>query len=158
MITNHKVHQGISMHSGTLEHICIDPEGQKCYCGQKGCLETYCSANALEARAKMTVKEFFPALREGKDARLVKIWDEYLSHLAYAMKTANLMLDGAWIVSGYLAPYFTEEDCKKLLAKVNAINPFPIAREQLLLGTHGQYTPAVGAALLFVEKFLQSEL
>ena len=62
VITNHKVHQGLSMHSGTLEHICIDPEGPECYCGQKGCLETYCSANALEAAAQMPVKEFFPVI------------------------------------------------------------------------------------------------
>ena len=55
---------GLSMHSGTLEHICIDPEGPECYCGQKGCL---------------------------------------------------------------------------------------------VVGTHGQYTPAIGAALLFIEEFLQSE-
>ena len=148
---------GLSMHSGTLEHICIDPEGPECYCGQKGCLETYCSANALEAAAQMPVKEFFPALRAGNDARLTEIWDAYLSHLAYAMKTANLLLDGAVIVSGYLAPYFKEEDCRTLLEKVNAASPFPLVREQLLVGTHGQYTPAIGAALLFIEEFLQSE-
>ena len=157
VITNHKVHQGLSMHSGTLEHICIDPEGPECYCGQKGCLETYCSANALEAAAQMPVKEFFPALRAGNDARLTEIWDAYLSHLAYAMKTANLLLDGAVIVSGYLAPYFKEEDCRTLLEKVDAASPFPLVREQLLVGTHGQYTPAIGAALLFIEEFLQSE-
>ena len=145
------------MHSGTLEHICIDPEGPECYCGQKGCLETYCSANALEAAAQMPVKEFFPALRAGNDARLTEIWDAYLSHLAYAMKTANLLLDGAVIVSGYLAPYFKEEDCRTLLEKVDAASPFPLVREQLLVGTHGQYTPAIGAALLFIEEFLQSE-
>lgn len=157
VITNHKVHQGLSMHSGTLEHICIDPEGPECYCGQKGCLETYCSANALEAAAQMPVKEFFPALRAGNDARLMEIWDAYLSHLAYAMKTANLLLDGVVIVSGYLAPYFKEEDCRTLLEKVDAASPFPLVREQLLVGTHGQYTPAIGAALLFIEEFLQSE-
>ena len=32
-----------------------------------------------------------------------------------------------------------------------------LVREQLLVGTHGQYTPAIGAALLFIEEFLQSE-
>ena len=119
--------------------------------------ETYCSANALEAAAQMPVKEFFPALRAGNDARLMEIWDAYLSHLAYAMKTANLLLDGAVIVSGYLAPYFKEEDCRTLLEKVDAASPFPLVREQLLVGTHGQYTPAIGAALLFIEEFLQSE-
>ena len=38
IITNHQIHQGISMHSGTLEHICINPDGPLCYCGSRGCL------------------------------------------------------------------------------------------------------------------------
>ena len=33
IITNHQIHQGISMHSGTLEHMCINPDGPLCYCG-----------------------------------------------------------------------------------------------------------------------------
>ena len=32
IITNHQIHQGISMHSGTLEHMCINPDGPLCYC------------------------------------------------------------------------------------------------------------------------------
>lgn len=64
IITNHQIHQGISMHSGTLEHICINPDGPLCYCGSRGCLETYCSANALEQAAGIPAKEFFPLLRE----------------------------------------------------------------------------------------------
>ena len=43
IITNHQIHQGNSMHSGTLEHMCINPDGPLCYCGNRGCLETYCS-------------------------------------------------------------------------------------------------------------------
>ena len=39
IITNHQIHQGISMHSGTLEHMCINPDGPLCYCGSRGCLE-----------------------------------------------------------------------------------------------------------------------
>ena len=37
VITGHAVHPGSSMHSGTLEHICIDPKGPLCYCGSRGC-------------------------------------------------------------------------------------------------------------------------
>ena len=64
IITNHQIHQGCTMHSGTLEHICINPEGPLCYCGNRGYLETYCSANALEQSAGMPAKDFFPLLRE----------------------------------------------------------------------------------------------
>ena len=68
IITNHQIHQGISMHSGTLEHICINPDGPLCYCGSRGCLETYCSANALEQAAGIPAKEIlFPLLRRKKN-------------------------------------------------------------------------------------------
>ena len=47
IITNHQIHQGSSMHSGTLEHMCVNPDGPLCYCGNHGCLETYCSATGV---------------------------------------------------------------------------------------------------------------
>ena len=48
LVIHGEVHQGKSMHSGTIEHMCIVPDGKPCYCGGKGCLETYCSAESLQ--------------------------------------------------------------------------------------------------------------
>ena len=31
-----------------------------------------------------------------------------------------------------------------------------LEKEQLLVGTHGQYTPAIGAALFYVKEFIHS--
>ena len=156
IITNHQIHQGCSMHSGTIEHICINPDGPLCYCGKRGCLETYCSANSLEQASGMTIKEFFPLLREKKSPQLIQIWEDYLNHLAFAMKNLNLVIDTPIIISGYLAPYFTEDDTDYLLEQINSMTPFELEEEQLLVGTHGQYTPAIGAALFYVEEFIQS--
>ena len=103
IITNHQIHQGISMHSGTLEHICINPDGPLCYCGSRGCLETYCSANALEQAADMPAKEFFPLLREKKSPQIIQIWKDFLNHLAFAMKNLNLVIDAPIILSGDLS-------------------------------------------------------
>ena len=156
IITNHQIHQGSSMHSGTLEHMCIDPEGPLCYCGSHGCLETYCSANALEQAVDMTVKEFFPLLREKKSSQLTQIWEDYLNHLAFAMKNLNLIIDAPIIISGYLAPYFTDEDIKYLAKHINAAAPFALEKTNILVGTNGQYTPAIGAALFYVDQFIRS--
>ena len=156
IITNRQVHQGSTMHSGTVEHMCVNPEGPLCYCGNRGCLETYCSANSLEAAAGMSVKEFFPALRSGSSPELQNVWKDYLNHLAFAIKNLNMIIDSPVIISGYLAPYFMQEDLDTLLTQINTNNPFPFAPDQLILGTHGQYTPAVGAALHYVKKFLKS--
>ncbi|MDD2971271.1 MAG: ROK family transcriptional regulator [Lachnospiraceae bacterium] len=154
VITDHSIHQGITMHSGSLEHICINPDGPLCYCGSRGCLETYCAANALEAAARMSVKEFFPLLREGKDNALIQIWKDYLNHLAFAMKNMNMIIDSPIIISGYLAPYFMDEDLDYLLDSMNASTPFSFARENLFVGTHGQYAPAIGAALYYIDAFV----
>lgn len=156
IITNHQIHQGCSMHSGTIEHICVNPDGPLCYCGNRGCLETYCSANSLEQASGMTIKEFFPLLREKKSPQLIQIWEDYLKHLAFAMKNLNLVIDAPIIISGYLAPYFTEEDTDYLLEQINSMTPFELEKEQLLVGTHGQYTPAIGAALFYVKEFIHS--
>ena len=80
IITNHQIHQGRSMHSGIIEHMCINPDGPLCYCGNRGCLETYCSANSLEHSAGLHIKEFFPSLRRGESPQLTQIWEDYLSH------------------------------------------------------------------------------
>ena len=156
IITNHQIHQGSTMHSGTLEHICIDPDGPLCYCGNHGCLETYCSANALEQAAGMNIKDFFSLLREKKSPQLTQIWKDYLHHLAFAMKNINLIIDAPIIISGYLAPYFLEDDIAYLTKHINVSSPFALNKEHIFVGTNGQYTPAIGAALFYVNQFIHA--
>lgn len=156
IITNHQIHQGNSMHSGTLEHMCINPDGPLCYCGNRGCLETYCSVDSLEQAAGMTIKEFFPLLREKKSSQLIQVWEDYLNHLAFAMKNLNLIVDAPIIISGYLAPYFTDEDLSYLTEHINLAAPFKLDEGQILVGTNGQYTPGIGAALHFVDQFIHT--
>lgn len=156
IVTNHQIHQGSSMHSGTIEHICINPDGPLCYCGNRGCLETYCSANALEQAAGMNIKDFFSLLREKKSPQLTQIWKDYLHHLAFAMKNLNLIIDAPIIISGYLAPYFLEDDIAYLTKHINVSSPFALNKEQIFVGTNGQYTPAIGAALFYVNQFIHA--
>ena len=145
-----------AMRSGVIEHMGIHPGGPLCYCGNHGCLETYCSANALEKNSGLPVKEFFFKLRTAENADLLQIWRSYLDNLAIAVKNFNLIIDSPVILSGYLAPYLKEEDIEYLLGQINAFNPFPISRSLLLVGTHGQYTPAIGTALSYIAEFLHS--
>ena len=153
LIVNRQIHRGIHMRSGVVEHMCVDPDGPRCYCGKKGCLETFCSANALEDAAGMSIPEFFE--RKGqKDHRCLQVWDQYLNKLADAVRNVDVIVDGVIIISGYLAPYFTQEDVAALYQRINADNPFPIEEGQISFGMHGQYTPAVGAALFYIHQFI----
>lgn len=76
-------------------HVSIDRHGPECPCGQRGCLELFCSATALAARVRaahpdLTASDsadgdplppFFEAVREG-DAAYRAALDAYLDDLA----------------------------------------------------------------------------
>lgn len=52
IIVNGDVFQGASGFAGELGHIQADPDGELCYCGKIGCLNTITSASALVRRAQ----------------------------------------------------------------------------------------------------------
>jgi N-acetylglucosamine repressor len=63
IIVNGEVFQGASGFAGELGHIQIDPDGERCYCGQVGCLDTRYSVSAL-------VRHIQRAVRSGQETAL----------------------------------------------------------------------------------------
>lgn len=56
--------------AGDIGHICVDPDGPVCLCGNKGCLEAMAAAPAIAAKAKRYAEEgLSPVLREAFDER-----------------------------------------------------------------------------------------
>ena len=56
IIINNKIYRGSHGTAGEIGHITIFTKGNKCACGNFGCLEAYASANATAARAKERLK------------------------------------------------------------------------------------------------------
>lgn len=150
---NRKVYQGREFFSGTLEHICMDPNGPECYCGRRGCLETFCSAYALERQAGRTLPRFFRDLRAG-DPQCQEVWHQYLSYLARAIDSIRMLIDCDFIFGGYLQPYFTQQDLRLLEQMVQERCAFHSETFHIHQGRCGPQAPAVGAALLLIEQFL----
>lgn len=68
IIVNGEVFQGASGFAGELGHIQIDPEGELCYCGKIGCLNTVTSASALVRRVQRDILT-------GKVSKLATFYD-----------------------------------------------------------------------------------
>jgi glucokinase len=47
LIINGKLHEGAGFVAGEIGHISVVPEGRKCKCGGRGCLEAYASGTAI---------------------------------------------------------------------------------------------------------------
>ncbi len=101
-----------------LGHMIVDPGGELCGCGQKGCLERYCSATFLAAYAVRRIREgsaggrleailntqgaldaadVNAARREG-DAFAAEVWDRSIRYLAIGCVNICRIFDPAEIV------------------------------------------------------------
>jgi len=56
MIFNGRLYHGNSGFSGEFGHIQVDPEGQLCYCGKIGCLETLASGTTMIQNARREIE------------------------------------------------------------------------------------------------------
>jgi glucokinase len=66
LIIDGKIWQGQGFSAGEVGHMTIEPEGDKCLCGNRGCLETLASGSWLVERAKRH-------LRQGVESSLTSV-------------------------------------------------------------------------------------
>ena len=58
IVMNKKVHRGANGIAGEWGHHTLQPDGRGCYCGNKGCTESYISGTALESEWKELTGKF----------------------------------------------------------------------------------------------------
>lgn len=126
IIVDGKLVQGTSDTAGEVGHFVIDPNGVQCSCGQKGCFEAYVGGKAFAKRIQKILKQetiatsilveanqdtdaismrhIIPSIRQ-KDAFALKMWDEYMEHLAQGLSVLVMVLNPDAIVLGTIAHY-----------------------------------------------------
>ena len=90
LVVDGRVYHGNVGYAGEFGHMSINFDGPLCECGNRGCLELYCSTNALEKRymelsgSKTLVKvpQIFSLVKSG-DETARKAYDEILKYLAF---------------------------------------------------------------------------
>ena len=145
-----------NLSSGILEHMVTHPEGRLCYCGKRGCADSYCSINALEREAGCDLPEFMRLLRDG-DEKAGRVWQSYLHELAILIDNARMVLPGDVILGGLLAEYLKEEDTEALKKEVLSLTAIPQADFEILIGHYGNRATLVGSALKNITKYLERE-
>ena len=77
IIADGRLYRGTQGCAGDIGHICADPDGPVCPCGNRGCLEAMAGAPAIAAKAERCAREgSSPALRAMLDGRgELAAWD-----------------------------------------------------------------------------------
>jgi len=145
--------QGKNFHCGEVGHMTIIPEGKLCYCGEKGCLDAYCSATHLSDIADGKLERFFKELEKGnKQATL--IWQDYINVLAVALNNIHMVLDFDIILGGYVGSYI-EPYISDIWTKVIERNTFADDRQFIRNCKYKVEAAALGVALNVIETFIK---
>ncbi|WP_370717747.1 ROK family protein [Kineococcus mangrovi] len=90
--------------AGELGHIPVVLDGERCPCGQRGCLEVYASgggvARRYAARTGVPSRAQDVVARLGHDTAADEVWQDALAALSSGLTTLTLLLDPQVIVLG----------------------------------------------------------
>ena len=154
MISKGQILTGKHGHNSTIEHIQMKPDGALCYCGKRGCMETLCSLNALLSENE-SLDDFFARVRRN-DTSARNRWTAFLTELAKAVNLLHLIYDTDFILGGYLAPYLCEEDIAFLHEQIRQLTPFAEESDFLLISKMPKHNITIGAALPYIQNFLNT--
>jgi glucokinase len=128
IILDGRIWQGACGFAGELGHACVNPEGDRCNCGSRGCLETEVSAskiikvynNLSQTEKELSPEDIFLAAQKGDEAAL-KAFDHVgyylgigLSIVINLLNPEKILLGGGVMESAdYLLPPALEEAKKR---------------------------------------------
>ena len=103
IVIDKKLHSGRTNIGGEWGHHTLHRNGNSCYCGKTGCVETYISGPSLENQwTKLTGKsQSLPEIFSNIDNEIGKKWkDEFLENFGYGLANVIDILDPDVIVLG----------------------------------------------------------
>ncbi|QGQ44369.1 ROK family transcriptional regulator [Metabacillus sediminilitoris] len=154
IIINGQIEMGKEGHSGTVEHMTIDPNGAACYCGKRGCMETLCSVHALLEEDE-SLDFFFQQVRSSIPSYAER-WNTFLDYLAFSINNIHLVINREFILGGHISPYLKEEDIDILHEKINEKTAFPSNEPFIFLSRSPENGVPIGAAIPFIQSFLNA--
>jgi predicted NBD/HSP70 family sugar kinase len=164
-----ELYRGSTGTAGEIGHLSIDPDGEPCICGLRGCLATLVGSPALVKRARTLLPEYPGSMLEGIDVTMtsieaaalaadplaLRVTREAAEHLGIAVAgMLNLMNPAVVIVSGGitgLGDRFLEplRETVRVRTRVSSLAGATIVMSEL-----GPQSVAVGAASLVLKEAL----
>lgn len=154
IIVNRTFLKGTELKSGIFEHMSLIPNGKQCYCGNRGCIDVYCSTQALIDLAG-SLDDFFDGLRNDVTT-YETCWIGYLHYLSSAINNLRMFIDYPIIIGGTIAPYLKKEDINLLHRLIRQKTAFPTESEFIYTSVCSKSPISRGAAISYIKEYLNS--
>jgi fructokinase len=146
-----KIRQGPQNIAGEWGHMVIDPQGDPCYCGANGCVESFISGGGLEKTIKNKTGHIISAVdffnTPLKDESLKNIKQDFYKHFGQALANLINILDPDMVVLGgglSNEQSLYKEGIDEVYARIfNDVPSTPIVKNKL-----GDSAGVIGAALI----------
>lgn len=148
LIVDGRLHLGATGTAGEIGHQTVDPDGPRCGCGNRGCVEVLAQAATIARNGgRATAEEVFAAAATG-DERAVAAVDGAIRALAIGIaNVVTVLVPDAIVIGGGMAGA-RELILEPLRMAVAARTPFvPSPGPRLVAAELGMEAGAVGAAL-----------
>ncbi|MCY0898517.1 MAG: ROK family protein [Firmicutes bacterium] len=89
LVVNGQIVKGAHNAAGELGHAPLEPGGQLCGCGKRGCVETVCSGSAIQ-RMKVALAAV--------DGSMGDVWGNFADKLAQVMSVVSMWVDPSFLV------------------------------------------------------------
>jgi predicted NBD/HSP70 family sugar kinase len=122
LVIQNQIYRGATTNAGEFGHMTLNPEGPTCFCGNRGCIEMYCSPAKMVEAAKNRLAEGENSLLQPDNLTIGKIYESATN----GDKLANDVVEKAARMLGY--------------GVVNLANLLDL--EMVVLG--GKFSPAAG--------------
>jgi N-acetylglucosamine repressor len=179
ILINGELYHGFRSTAGEFGHITVNPAGPICNCGNRGCLEVMASGRAIAASAiravhtagdtgimklveghieRITAKVVAQAAADGDELAL-RLMREAAEYIGIGLADVlNLLSPELVILGGGVAnagSFFIEEIERTALSRSY---PSRVSAPEFALSALGENASAVGAAILVLEKLLETPL
>lgn len=146
------IFRGNNRKAGEFGHTIIVPDGRECFCGKRGCVNSYCSVLALKNATGLSLDRFMERVTK-KDPKVLKVWDEYLEYLAITVSNLRMMYDTDIIIGGDVGEYL-ESHMFEFGKRVMKYNKFDSDISYLKNSVYKKGGAAAGAALHFIYQYI----
>jgi glucokinase len=143
-----QVIQGFRGQAGELGHQTIDPDGPRCGCGNRGCVEAYCRADRVaEACGTTDPREAIDRARAGDEraidglAQVGRYLGIGISNAVTVITPDLVILGGGWASAGDLLIEPIKAEMRRRVITT------PVDRVDVVLAELGTWAGAIGAAV-----------
>ncbi len=151
LVLNNRIFRGSTGTGGELGHFSIYANGEKCKCGNTGCLERYCSGTAIRRNAgDISSKQVFA---QPKDPRFAPVITKFLTDFKIALVSLANTFDPDKILLGGQVSLGVAEYMEEIQEWVR-LHAFPSVGAHVCVeaAQFGNLSGSLGAALLALEE------